>query len=54
MANVVRNIFIDYPTEAAYNFNSDVSKVSNFDGQIGVPPIVDKILGMQFPKKPLD
>ena len=45
MADVVRNIFIDNPTEADYNFKSSSP---NLDGQIGVPPIVDKILGMQF------
>ena len=44
MLDIVRKVFIDSPTQyqKAYNFKTSSPFL---DGQIGVPPIVDKILG---------
>ena len=45
VVNIVRNVFIDSPASPPlpYNFNKPNPAL---EGQIGVPPIVDKILGI--------
>ena len=42
LATVVKNIYLDPPSSKPYAFHSNPP---NLDGQIGVPSIVDKILG---------
>ena len=43
LARIIRNVFLDKPVPgASYNFDYNPP---NVDGQIGVPQIVDKILG---------
>ena len=42
LAKVVKNIYLDPPSSKPYAFRSNPP---NLDGQIGVPSIVDRILG---------
>ena len=45
VVDVVKNVFVDLPPEpnAKYHFDKDPPKIT---GQIGVPVIVDRILGI--------
>ena len=42
LATVIQNVYLDPPSSKPYAFRSNPP---NLDGQIGVPSIVDKILG---------
>ena len=50
IADIVRDVFIDIPNEhqGTYNFEKNPPELH---GQIGVPPIVDKILGIKSVKQ---
>ena len=42
LANIIQNVFIDKPSNQSYNFDYNPPYVY---GQIGVPEVVDRILG---------
>ena len=46
LEDIVRNVFIDNPPEPPDNKYNFKSSTPALDGQIGVPPVVDKILGV--------
>ena len=47
LIDVIKNVFIDWPPtrDNVYNFDKNPPKL---DGQIGIPVIVDKLLGNLF------
>ena len=45
LEDIVRNVFIDNPPEPPENQYNFKHSPPALDGQLGVPPIVDKILG---------
>lgn len=44
LAHIISKVYLDRPTGHPYSFQQNPPKV---DGQIGVPPIVDKLLGQK-------
>ena len=42
LANIIKNVFIDKPSNQSYNFDYNPPYIY---GQIGVPEVVDRILG---------
>ena len=47
LIDVVRNVFVDWPSkrDKEYHFDKNPPKLT---GQIGIPVIVDKLLGISF------
>ena len=47
LIDVIKNVFIDWPPmrDKEYHFDKNPPKI---DGQIGIPVIVDKLLGNLF------
>ena len=45
LSNIVKTVYLDPPSTKTYNFSNNPPPLN---GQIGVPRVVDRILGKQF------